>query len=205
MNVQIDDIMLENGRITVERDNFVSEYQRLAREVATRKDSIQELEEEHWVSIVKWSSIVGAVTCIVTVLVMCSGFRYYYSNQKKQWEIQRLQELLRVNNEHQKVMDRSHRRPRSHSLDELHHKLGMNEIDTLTAKEAGNLVRIARPLETVGAERKLSEELPGIEPIICNGNEGRKETDGTAPNTETKGEGKEGNYSLQSRINLYLL
>ena len=64
----------------------------------------------------------------------------------------------------------------------------MNEIDKVTAKEGGDLVRIARLLETVGAERKLNAELFGIEPIISDGTEGRKETGDTPLETETEGE-----------------
>ena len=79
-------------------------------------------------------------------------------------------------------------RPRSHSLDELHYQFGMNEIDKVTAKEGGDLVRIARPLETAGAERKLSEELFGIEPIIPDDNGQIKQTNETPWETEGEGE-----------------
>lgn len=45
-------------------------------------------------------------------------------------------------------------------------KFGMNEICAVTAGEGRDLVRIARPLETAGASRKLSEELLNIQPIF---------------------------------------
>ena len=83
-------------------------------------------------------------------------------------------------------------RPRSMTIDELHHKFGMNEIDKVTAKEGGDLVKIARPLETVGAERKLSEELFGITPIISDGNGGTKQTNDTDSQTRSEGEQGDG-------------
>ena len=79
-------------------------------------------------------------------------------------------------------------RPRSRTIDELHHKFGMNEIDKVTSKENADLVRIARPLETAGAERRLSEELFGIHPIISDGNGGTKQTNESPPETRTEGE-----------------
>ena len=67
-------------------------------------------------------------------------------------------------------------RQNSRTIEELHYKFGMNEIEKVTAKDGCDLVRIARPLETAGAERKLSEELFGFEPIISDAAEGRQET-----------------------------
>ena len=147
----------------------------------------------------KWSCIVSAVTLLVTAFVMCCGFKCYHSNQKNQWEIQRLQGLLDVNHDDPKndeiaESDRNvavkidDYRPRSHSLDELHHKFGMNEIVNVTAKEGADLVRIARPLETAGEERKLSEELLGIKPIISDGTGGTKRSTTNPSTTGTKGE-----------------
>ena len=52
-------------------------------------------------------------------------------------------------------------------------KYGMSEIYDVTAGEGDDLVRIARPLETAGASRKLSEELLDIQPIYQD-QEGRK-------------------------------
>ena len=145
------------------------------------------------IELFKWICISGAGAALFTAFVMCCGFKCYHSNQKKQWEIQRLQALLSVNHK----ITEAHRnvavkiddyRPRSHSLDELHHKFGMNEIDKMTVKEGADLVRIARPLETDGAERKLSEELLGITPIISDGNGGTKQTNDTPSNTRTEGQ-----------------
>ena len=42
----------------------------------------------------------------------------------------------------------------------------MKEILDVTPGRGQDLVRIARPLETAGADRKLSEELMDIQPII---------------------------------------
>ena len=36
-----------------------------------------------------WSGIVGAGTMFVTAIVICCGFKFFYSNRKKEWEIQR--------------------------------------------------------------------------------------------------------------------
>ena len=62
----------------------------------------------------------------------------------------------------------------------------MNEIVPVTAAEGQDLVRIARPLVTNGADRKLSEELWGIQPIVQR-KEGDPEavttTDGLTPET----------------------
>ena len=54
-------------------------------------------------------------------------------------------------------------------------QFGMKEVFDVTAGEGKDLVRIARPLETAGAERKLSEELMDIQPIIV-GREGAQST-----------------------------
>ena len=45
-------------------------------------------------------------------------------------------------------------------------QFGMKEVFDVTPREGMNLVRIARPLETAGADRKLSEELLDIQPIF---------------------------------------
>ena len=79
-------------------------------------------------------------------------------------------------------------RPRSRTIDALHHKFGMNEIETVTVKEGGDLVRIARPLETEGEERKLSEELLGITNIIPNENARTRQTNDTSLKTGSEGE-----------------
>ena len=52
-------------------------------------------------------------------------------------------------------------------------KYGMGEIYNVTAGEGSDLVRIARPLETAGASRKLSEALLDIQPIYQD-QEGRE-------------------------------
>ena len=107
--------------------------------------------------------------------------------------------MLRVHNDYRKVNEiiEAHRkvaveinasRPRSHTLEGLHHKFGMNAIDKVTPKEGADLVRIARPLETAGAERRLSEELFGIDPIISDGNGGTKQTNVTLSGISTEGE-----------------
>ena len=55
-------------------------------------------EREHWFLILKWNCIVGAVTALFVTLVNCCGFKYFYSNRKKKWEIQRLRNLLSAHN-----------------------------------------------------------------------------------------------------------
>ena len=66
-------------------------------------------------------------------------------------------------------------------------KFGLNEIYDVTAGEGGDLVQIARSLETAGDERKLSEELLNIQPIYKD-EEGRDSSKlhGTSPGC-TKG------------------
>ena len=61
-------------------------------------------------------------------------------------------------------------------------KFGLHEIYDVTAGEGGDLVRIARPLETAGGARKLSEELLNIQPIYQD-EEGRvpSKLHGTSP------------------------
>ena len=61
-------------------------------------------------------------------------------------------------------------------------KFGLHEIYDVTAGEGGDLVRIARPLETAGAARKLSEELLNIQSIYQD-QEGRESSglQGTSP------------------------
>ena len=81
-------------------------------------------------------------------------------------------------------------RPRSRTIDELHHKFGMNEIDKVTAKEGCDLVRIARALETAGAERRLSEELLDVQPMISGGNGQNIRTNGKSSDLETGMEGE---------------
>ena len=55
-------------------------------------------------------------------------------------------------------------------------QFGMKEVFNVTAGEGKDLVRIARPLETAGAERKLSEELMNIQPMIAASSEGVQST-----------------------------
>ena len=73
-------------------------------------------------------------------------------------------------------------------MEGLFGQCGSNEIYKVTAKEDGNLVRFARPLETARAERKLSEELFGIEPIISDGNGKTTRTNSTPSKTGSVGE-----------------
>ena len=44
-----------------------------------------------------------AVTLFTSTLGLCCGFRTYYSDRKKQWEIQRLRRLLSVHNDYRKA------------------------------------------------------------------------------------------------------
>lgn len=80
------------------------------------------------------------------------------------------------------------RRRRSQAAEGLDDHFEMNEISKITAKEGSDLVRIARPLETEGAERKVSEELLGIEPIISDGNGQVRHRNRTVSNAESVGE-----------------
>ncbi len=61
--------------------------------------------------------------------------------------------------------------PHAHRLGRNEHadvrdKFGMNEVFDVTAGAGKNLVRLARPLVTRGAEIKRNEERWGIQPII---------------------------------------
>ena len=79
-------------------------------------------------------------------------------------------------------------------------KFGMDEIDDVTAGEGADLVRIARPLETAGASRKLSEELLNIQPVYQD-QEGREtsELHGTSLG-DTKGSDVVDDHSSGNRV-----
>lgn len=120
---QIGNLTSENGRLAVEVGSYKLEIQRLTQQIEARHARITALEGEprehgmvdertHCDSVLKWSFIMGAVILLTTSLVLCCGFRIYYLNRKKQWEIQRLRRLLSVQNDYRKADEiiEAHRR-----------------------------------------------------------------------------------------------
>ena len=156
----------------------VSENERLESEILKLETSNQELV------------IGGAATLGFLVLIMIIGLFCWLKRRRSSGGSMNTTNTSLAPQQIQRII-RDYR-PRSRTIEELHYKFGMNEIDKVTAKEGCDLVRIARPLETAGAGRKLSEELFGIEPIISDDShctEGRQQTRDIPLKTGTAGEG----------------
>lgn len=73
-------------------------YSAIKEKLNQNTETIQQQDQRE--IIVRWSCLVGAITLVVTVLVMCCGFQKFYLIQQKQWEIQpvRVSSSVRVDN-----------------------------------------------------------------------------------------------------------
>ena len=160
-------MIASNQRLREQNEEIVPENQRLNEEVdnlRSKEEENESLKESHYQLVIGSIGGLGfVVLLILIVLIWCMKKRNICCFYGEDIVSTRVGEQ-----EHPQVL--WDYRPRSRTIDELHHKFGMNEIDIVTAKEGCDLVRIARPLETAGAERKLSEELLDVQPIISDGN-----------------------------------
>ena len=156
-----------NQRLREQNEESVPENQRLNEEVdnlRSKEDENESLKESHYQLVLGSIGGLGFVVLLILImLIWCMKQRNICCFHGEDTVITPVGE-----EEHPEVL--WDYRPRSRTIEELHHKFGMNEIDNVTAKEGCDLVRIARPLETSGAERRLSEELLDVQPTISDGN-----------------------------------
>ena len=123
LGMRFDSISTENERLRAQFRSITVKNQGLEQAVEAGKARITKLEseqreqeavneKEHSSAILQSNCIVGAITLLATALVLFCGFSSYYSHQKKQWEIQRLQKLLSVHNDYRKADEiiEAHRR-----------------------------------------------------------------------------------------------
>ena len=173
-------LIASNRRLREQNEKIVPENQRLNEEVdnlRSKEEENESLKETHYQMVIGGIGGCGFVVLLILIgLIWCMKRRNICCFYEEHIVIARVGEQ-----EHPEVL--WNYRPRSRTIDELHHKFGMNEIDKVTAKEGGDLVRIVRPLETAGAERRLSEELLDIQPMISEGN--RETTSRTFADLET--------------------
>ena len=150
-----------------------------------RLEKVLRKEHEERTQMLVICSVVGSVIMLLLVLLAvfwCKRQRRN-SNESEGHDI-----IPRGHHQIAAVLRDYRSRPRTRSIEDVHYQFGMNEIDKVTVNEGGDLVRIPRPLETVGSARKLSEELFGIEPIISDGNGGTKQSNTNPSRTGTEGE-----------------
>ena len=109
------------------------------------------------------------VLLVVIVIVLAVLYCRLKRNQSDNLEKVRRDQITRILPEDEKVSvvpsvhaDRLGRNEHP----EVRDQFGMKEVFDVTAGEGKDLVRIARPLVTDGEERRLSEELMDIQPII---------------------------------------
>ena len=165
----VDQKNAENQGRTVENDKLRLDTERVNESLRTEQEAHESLKENHQQMMMIGGAVgLGLVFVIVVLVVVICCMR----RRKKDCSIRDLEAVV------PKVQQRNDRRTpilrsRSQTL-----QFGMNEIFKVTPRNEGDLVKIARPLETASGERRLSEELFGIKPIISNHNEPRK--NGTA-------------------------
>ena len=163
-----------------ERDAAISDREGALGEVDQLTENAQNQKRIIWILLCS-----GCALLVVTV-ILCIVFHYNaqsVASQKMERALrdQRIRTLKA--NEPLPVIPRVHAKRlgvKEHPA--LRDQFGMMEVFDVTAGEGKDLVRIARPLETAGAERKLSEELMDIQPIIV-GLEGSRSTQITSSGT----------------------
>lgn len=135
------------------------------------KSEIQELTEND----VKQRDNIVILLCsgggiLVVIGILCAVI-CYKARSADSWSTE-----ISKGNQPLQVIPRVHaKRLRLNQHPAVRDQFGMKEVFDVTAREGTDLVRIARPLETAGAERRLSEELMDIQPIIA-GQEGAQST-----------------------------
>ena len=123
--------------------------------------------EEYGQQILVIACTAGGVFVLIAIIFVV--WRRNYNNKKDKdlkHALKAQSERIMIEGEPLPVIPSAHaNRLGVHEHPAVRDQFGMNEVFDVTAGEGEDLVRIARPLETAGAERKLSEELLDIQPI----------------------------------------
>ena len=155
--------MLELTRANEGMRIMMEELERDSVHFGVEQEAQQQLKESH-----DHILLIGcAVGLVLVVAVIVLLVLYCRSNKVVMVEVDRKEgreRSLSANIEVEEGPDIPGQQGRMH--DAVRDRYGMNEIYGVTAKEGADLVRIARPLATEGAARRLSEALMGIKPII---------------------------------------
>ena len=179
----------ENDAINQSVEDLQSE---LAIQQMNHKTEIDQIRIEHQQALNQ--IIVIACTCtgglgIILVIIVCLVLRCKAKKKRRNQNVhcETAVEGVEVYVDH--TVSRGKVQSRPPILVDKCNKYGMNEIDDVTAGEGADLVRIARPLETAGASRKLSEALLNIQPIYQD-QEGQRsaELGGTANAASPEGD-----------------
>lgn len=202
LNQDVHSLTSENHSLIASNQRLVDQITTMNQDIDTIHESLrseqeshQKLKEIHHQMLVIGVIIIGlTLLVLIIVIVFVCRIKGRHKGAKEQ-DMSHMTVFARSQGIPDVLMDY---RPRSRTIEELHHKFGMNDIDKVTAKEGADLVRIGRPLETEGAERKLSEQLLGIDPIICDKNGERKPTN--TFDLATGREGEEGAVQLETMI-----
>lgn len=146
-----------------QRHEFNAQIMTLQTQIEAQRRGYEELEEQHQRELIGMvCAISGGLAFVFFIIVLVLHRRW-----KRQDVALCEQDILGPGQKHvgDTVIPGKLKNNRPPMLVDECEKFGMNEIYGVTAGEEGDLVRIARPLETAGASRKLSEALMNIHPI----------------------------------------
>ena len=139
--------------------------QELREQIGRQSRGRDEVEPDQMILI---GGIIGVILAVIVIILIAKNCRMKRKHSEDLEKVRRVH-IKRMQIEHLKVpvLPSVHdRRLGRNEHPEVRDQFGMNEVFDVTAGEGKDLVRIARPLVTEGAERKLSEELWNIQPII---------------------------------------
>ena len=181
---QVEQKILANAERTVENDKLRLEAENLNGSLRDEQEAHESLKENHQKMMMVGGAVgLGLVFLIVMLVVVICCMRGRKKDTSKR-EIEGIVPKVQQRNERRTPVLRS----RSQTLQKQRHKFGMNEIFKVTPRNEGDLVKIARPLETASGERRLSEELFGIKPVIMDRNGLRKQRKDISSGTAFVGE-----------------
>ena len=159
----------ENSNLKEKNDQLISELAKVREQMSQLTEDSN--NEKHNTVIL----LCSGGTVLVVVLILCAAFHYRTrSVASRKMEIALRNQgarMLKANEPLPEIPSVHANRLGVNEHPAVRDRFGMEEVFDVTAGEGQDLVRIARPLETAGAERKLSEELMDIQPIIA-GREG---------------------------------
>ena len=185
----------ENNNLKEKNNQLISELS----EVREQTSQLVEDSNNHRKNTVILLCGGGAVLVLVVILCAVSHYRARSISSRKMEKVIRNQEttILKAN-EPLPVIPRVHaKRLRVNQHPAVRDQFGIKEIFDVTAGEGKDLVRIARPLETAGAERKLSEELMNIQPIIADREGAHSTTTNYSRKQTHDGENESSHYTKQ--------
>ena len=160
MEQQIEDFQEEKLRADAKNEESQRDIDQLTLQLTER-------ENNHKIIIVM--ILCSACAVLMVALMLCGGYHYKSrsaASRKLEKALGNQRTMLLKANEPMPLMPSHADRLGVKEHPEVRDQFGMKEVFDVTAGEGKDLVRIARPLETAEAERKLSEELMNIQPIV---------------------------------------